>query len=100
MIGKNKFTDIEENGIYVAKGKSSDDKYIFKLNGKKGYTECIFDNKGYYNYFGSNNYLWEGYYIEKATELEKAWLLECVKQNKFVPLEKIELPQNKWLWTI
>lgn len=38
--------------------------------------------------------------VQEATPLEKAHLLECIKQNKFVPLENIKLPQIDWLWTV
>lgn len=101
MIGKNKLKDLEENGIYAAKQEDScHNKYIFKLNGKKGYKEFISNNNTYYNTGNDCKHTWSTYYVKKATELEKAWLLECIKQNKFIPLKNIKLPQNEWLWKI
>lgn len=32
--------------------------------------------------------------LRLATPLEKQWLLECIKQNKFIPLEQIKLEQH------
>lgn len=78
-----------------------------------GYAVILVSNKGENNYdvfisdykkFYSKNDNWNSSIIKDnlklASLLEKAWLQECVKQDKFVPLENIKLPQIDWLWTI
>lgn len=96
MIGKNEFKNFEENEILCTKDCGT--MYVFQLNGKKGY-QCFIYNQ-LFRKDNDKNYNWNDYIVEKATELEKAWLKECIKQNKFVPLENIKLIQNDWLWTI
>ena len=97
MIWANNFTDFEENEILHAEYGSS--KYIFKSNGESGYDEYLTNNK-FKTKEGNKTFKWNNFIIRKATELEKVWLRECIKQNKFVPLENIKLPQNDWLWTV
>lgn len=78
--------------------------YLFFLNKNDNYVK--FSEKGFINITEKKFNNWGGTSgidfntIKEASELEKAWLLECVKQNKFIPLKKIKLPQNEWLWTI
>jgi len=78
--------------------------YLFFLN--KDDNEVKFLDKGFINITEKKFNNWGGTSgndfntIKEASELEKAWLLECVKQNKFIPLKKIKLPQNEWLWNL
>jgi len=55
------------------------------------------------NYFSRNSH-WNGYKIQEnlklATPLEKAWLQECIKQEKFVSLDKIKVNNNYRLWKL
>ncbi len=38
--------------------------------------------------------------VRPATPLEKAWLQECIKQEKFVSLDKIKVNNNYRLWKL
>lgn len=78
--------------------------YIFFLNKNIG---CVsFSSKGFINlqensftkYGGNSGSNFNT--IVEVSELEKAWLLECVKQGKFVPLEDIKIQNNYNLWEI
>lgn len=78
--------------------------YIFFLNKNAGYVS--FSSKGFINLQENSFIKYEGNSgdnfntIVEASELEKAWLLECVKQGKFIPLEDIKIQNNYNLWEI
>lgn len=85
-----------ENEIYWS---DSPDIYIFKANKNGlGYKDYILVSTGY---FRSNRYdsiyRWKGN-IRLATPLEKHWLEECIKANKFIPLTNIKLNVIHELW--
>ena len=90
MLGSNDFKDFEKNEILFA--ESNGTNYIFQLNRIKGYGKTFTASSSGVN---GNDYS----QVRQATPLEKAWLQECIKQEKFVPLDKIKV-NNYRLWKL
>lgn len=72
-----------ENYYYIELYKDNNGKYptiyIEKSSGSGGLV--FYNSRGWRSYFDGH----PGLYLRKATEDEKQWLLECIKQNKFIP---------------
>ena len=94
--------ELIENEIYYQK-YSSTNRYIFKYRPESskniGYKCYIWiDDKSFTaSSTGCNGDDFSQ--VRLATPLEKAWLKECIKQEKFVPLDKIKV-NNYRLWKL
>lgn len=88
-----KIEDLVKGEVY--KCIYSNTEYIFEYNNSSSaYFLCNsnFSKSGWGFWRKDKN-------IQLATPLEKAHLLECIKQNKFVPLKDIKITQEiQWLW--
>jgi len=85
----------EEGKIYFAESKTEECyNYIFKSNATDGYnayTVLSSNNEGFSIIDSGPTFSWDlNWNIREATELEKQWLNECIKEKRFIPKEQIK----------
>ena len=89
-----KQSDLINGKIYYNEGFGK--KYIFMFNNKEKYTDT--SNHIYFYNSKDITYHRSGSFGDKeiiknlrpASSVEKVWLEECIKHNKFIPLSKIK----------
>lgn len=94
--------ELIENEIYYQK-YSNQNTYIFKYRVESskdiGYKCYIWVNGKTFTASSTGCNGDDFSQVRLATPLEKAWLKECIKQEKFVPLDKIKV-NNYRLWKL
>lgn len=85
----------EEGKIYFAESKAEGGyNYIFKSNATDGYNDYIVlssNNEGFSIINSGPTFSWDSdWNVREATELEKQWLNECIKEKRFIPKEQIK----------
>jgi len=84
-----------EGKIYFAENKTKKGyNYIFESNATNGYNNYIVlstNNESFAKTSSESSFNWDSdWNVREATELEKQWLNECIKEKRFIPKEQIK----------